>query len=55
VSDDLVYSAIARDIYQNGQVLAFRKYLYLTLAYRTFLAGLIFSFVTFVTQQYLLG
>jgi len=55
VSDDLVYSAIARDIYQNGQVLAFRKYRYLTLAYRTFLAGLILSFVTFVAQQFLLS
>jgi hypothetical protein len=54
VSDDLVYSAIARDIYQNGQVLAFRKYRYLTLAYRTFLAGLILSFVAFVAQQWLL-
>jgi hypothetical protein len=54
VSDDLVYSAIARDIYQNGQVLAFRKYRYLALAYRTFLAGLILSFVAFVAQQWLL-
>jgi len=54
-SDDLLYSAIIRDIYQNGQVLAFRKYYYLTLAYRTFLTGLILSFVTFIAQQFLLG
>ncbi len=55
VSDDQLYSAITRDIYQSGQVLAFRKYRYLALAYRTFLAGLVLSFVAFVTQQWLLG
>lgn len=51
VSDDLVFSAVARDIYQNGQVLAFRKYRYLTLAYRTFLAGIILSFSSFLVQE----
>jgi hypothetical protein len=55
VSDDHLYSAMTRDIYQNGQVMAFRKYPYLTLAYRTFLVGLILSFVTLVVQQLLLG
>ncbi len=55
MSDDLVYAAIARDIYQNGQVLAFRKYRYLTFAYRTFLVGLISSFLTFAGQQWLIG
>lgn len=55
VSDDQLYSAITRDIYQSGQVLAFRKYRYLALAYRTFLLGLVLSFVAFVAQYWLLG
>lgn len=50
VSDDRVFTAISRDIYQNGQVLAHRKYRYLKLAYRTFLAGLLLSFLTFIGQ-----
>jgi len=55
VSDDRLYSAMTRDIYQNGQVMALRKYPYLTLAYRTFLLGLILSFATLVVQQWLPG
>ena len=43
-----VHEAFAHDIYQNGRVLAFKKYRYLGLAYRVLLGGLVLSFVAFV-------
>jgi hypothetical protein len=43
MTDDSVYRTIARDIYQNGQVLQRSKYRYLGYAYRIFLAGLILT------------
>lgn len=43
VSDEAVYRTIARDIYQNGQVLHRSKYRYLGYAYRIFLTGLILT------------
>jgi hypothetical protein len=43
-----VYEAFARDIYQNGRVLAGKKYRLLGYAYRVLLIGLILSFVAFV-------
>ena len=49
-SEDSIYRTMARDIYQNGRVLAGKKYLYLGYAYRIFLAGLTASFVAFVLQ-----
>ena len=42
-----VYEAFARNIYQNGRVLAGRKYRLIGYAYRVLLIGLILSFVTF--------
>ncbi|HEU0133394.1 MAG TPA: Pycsar system effector family protein, partial [Allosphingosinicella sp.] len=39
-SDDRIYRVMARDIYQNGIVLARKKYRMLGWAYRIFLAGL---------------
>ncbi|WP_245805980.1 Pycsar system effector family protein [Erythrobacter donghaensis] len=39
-SDEALYRVMLRDLYQNGQVLHRRKYRYLALAYRLFLAGL---------------
>jgi hypothetical protein len=42
-TDESVYRTIARDIYQNGQVLQRSKYRYLGYAYRIFLAGLILT------------
>lgn len=39
---------IARDVYQNGQVLAHKKYRLLTIAYSIFILGLIASVVAFV-------
>ena len=50
-SDDSVYRTMARDIYQNGQVLAHKKYRMLGYAYRIFLAGLTASFLAFVVQS----
>ena len=48
-----VYEAFAHDIYQNGKVLAFKKYLYLGYAYRILLAGLVASLLAFVTPYFL--
>lgn len=49
-SDDSIYRTMARDIYQNGTVLADKKYRLLGYAYRIFLAGLVASFAAFVIQ-----
>ena len=42
------FEAFAHDIYQNGRVLAFKKYRYLGWAYRILLAGLIGALVAFL-------
>ena len=47
-SDQGVFELMARDIYQNGQVLRRKKYRLLRYAYRMFLLGLVLSFVAFV-------
>jgi hypothetical protein len=47
---EAIYRTMARDIYQNGQVLERKKYRLLGYAYRIFLAGLTASFLTFVVQ-----
>lgn len=49
-----VHEAFARDIYQNGKVLAGKKYRLLNYAYRVLLTGLVASFLAFVAP-YLLG
>jgi hypothetical protein len=46
--EDTIYRTMGRDIYQNGLVLARKKYRYLGYAYRIFLVGLTASFVAFV-------
>ncbi len=51
-SEDSIYRTMARDIYQNGRVLARKKYLYLGYAYRIFLAGLVASASAFVIQYF---
>ena len=43
-----VYEAFAHDIYQNGSVLAHKKYKLIGYAYRVMLVGLSFSFIAFV-------
>lgn len=47
---DAVYAAFAHDIYQNGRVLARKKYRLLGYAYRVMLGGLILSFIAFMAQ-----
>ena len=49
-SDDSIYRTMARDIYQNGTVLAHKKYRMLGWAYRIFLVGLTASLAAFVWQ-----
>ena len=39
---------VARDVYQNGQVLAHKKYRLLQMAYSIFILGLVASVVAFV-------
>lgn len=43
-----VYEAFARDIYQNGRVLAAKKYRLLGYAYRVLVCGLVASLLAFV-------
>lgn len=50
----VMYEAFAHDIYQNGRVLAFKKYRFLGYAYRVLLVGLIGALTTFVAP-YALG
>ena len=50
-ADETVFRTMMRDIYQNGQVLQNKKYKYLGLAYRTFLIGLVLTFLSFAAQQ----
>lgn len=46
-SDRQIYDNMARNIYQNGSVLARKKYRWLGYAYRIFLAGLVASALAF--------
>lgn len=49
--EEAMYRAMLRDIHQNGQVLAGKKYRWLGHAYRIFLAGLTLAFVAFLVEQ----
>jgi hypothetical protein len=42
---------VARDVYQNGQVLAHKKYRLLKIAYSIFIAGLVTSVVAFAASS----
>jgi hypothetical protein len=50
--DESAYRAMARDMYQNGLVLARKKYRLLGFAYRIFLAGMTLSLIAFVAERY---
>lgn len=50
-NDDALFSTMLRDIHQNGSLLAKRKYRYLALAYRTFIAGLVLTLTTFAVEM----
>ncbi|MDB5671424.1 MAG: hypothetical protein JWO25_2383 [Alphaproteobacteria bacterium] len=49
-SDEDIYAAMLRDLYQNGTVLQRKKYRLLGYAYRIFLAGLTASFLAFLVE-----
>jgi len=49
-NDESLFSAMLKDIYQNGQVLYRRKYRYLSYAYRTFLSGLLVTWLIYVAE-----
>lgn len=51
VDDVKIRRAMARDIYQLGQVLKNKKYKFLGWAYRVFIAGLVLTFLAFLVQQ----
>ena len=52
-SEERIYRTMARDIYQNGLVLARKKYRLLGWAYRIFLAGLTASLAAFIVEAFL--
>lgn len=52
-ADRSIQMAMARDVYQLGQVLARKKYKYLGWGYRVFIGGLIGTFLLFVVQTLL--
>ena len=54
-SDETVFRTMMHDIYQNGQVLAQRKYRFLGLAYRLFIFGLLATLLAFVGEALLTG
>lgn len=49
-TDEAVFRTMLHDIYQNGQVLQRRKYLYLGYAYRVFVTGLVCTLFAFAIE-----
>lgn len=54
-SDEAVLRAMLRDIHQNGQVMARKKYRFLGYAYRLFILGLCTTVVVFLLERFYLG
>lgn len=50
-TDEGVFRTMLHDIYQNGQVLQRRKYKFLSLAYRIFIAGLFATMVAYLVES----
>jgi hypothetical protein len=50
-TDESVYRTMAHDLYQNGIVLQTRKFRYLSVAYRIFIAGLIVTLIVFGVEM----
>lgn len=50
-SEEATYRAMARDLYQNGQVLQRKKYRYLSYAYSSFLVGIVATFAVFLIEM----
>jgi len=53
-TEEDLYETILRDTYQNGVVLARRKYRYLAYAYRLFVVGLTLTFLAFAYEMAML-
>jgi hypothetical protein len=49
-ADETAFRLILHDIYQNGQVLQHKKYRFLGYAYRSFMAGLVLTVITFALE-----
>lgn len=50
-TDESVFRTMAQDLYQNGQVLQTKKFRYLSLAYRLFIAGLVATLLVFAVEM----
>src|SRR3546814_6188504 len=50
-TEEDLYETMLRDTYQNGIVLARRKYRYLAYAYRLFVVGLTLTFLAFAAEM----
>lgn len=50
-SEEETYRVMARDLYQNGRVLQFKKYRYLSYAYSVFLVGIVATFAAFLIDM----
>ena len=49
-ADETVFRTMLHDIYQNGKVLQRRKYKFLSLAYRMFVAGLFATMIIYLAE-----
>ena len=53
-ADETVFRTMLHDVYQNGQVLAGKKYKYLGYAYRIFMVGLTATLAAFLIERFVL-
>ena len=51
-ADETIFRTMLHDIYQNGQVLQRKKYRYLAMAYKIFMAGLCLTVATFIAERF---
>lgn len=54
-TEESVYRAMARDLYQNGRVLNQRKYKYLSHAYAVFMVGIVTTLIAFCYELFVKG
>lgn len=50
-TDETVFRTMAHDMYQNGKVLQAKKFRYLSIAYRVFIAGLAVTLAVFAVEM----
>lgn len=53
-ADETIFRTMLHDIYQNGQVLQRKKYRFLAMAYKIFMAGLCLTVATFIAERFFL-